>query len=77
MTPQLWPVSEIAAWAGISLSSARKMIARQGFPKPFEPVGHSRWFSDEVIEWARRNRGTITVGRPRTGTNRKPKENIK
>lgn len=68
----LWPLAELATWAKISITSARKMIARPGFPRPFEPVGQPRWFADEVIEWARRNRGTIVTGRPRTGATRKP-----
>ncbi|VVE58782.1 hypothetical protein PHO31112_05379 [Pandoraea horticolens] len=66
--PELWTAKDIAAWMGLSESTvALKVVSRPGFPSPVVPTGSSeakrRWFGDEVIEWARMNRGRLPKGR--------------
>lgn len=66
--PELWTAKDIAAWMGLSESTVvLRVVSRPGFPSPVVPTGSSeakrRWFGDEVIEWARTNRGSLPKGR--------------
>jgi predicted DNA-binding transcriptional regulator AlpA len=66
--PTIWSKDDIAEWLGMSDSTVRKVVVvRPGFPAPIMATGakegQKRWFADEVIEWVRKNRGTLPVGR--------------
>lgn len=71
--PALWDVEDIALWMGMSSRTVMaRVVTRVGFPEPFVPTGSTegtntqkRWFSDEVIEWARRHRAGPRTHRPR------------
>ncbi len=60
--PQLWDYRDIAKWMQISETTVKMRVINQpGFPDPFIPTGnedgHRRYFSDDVIAFARRRRG--------------------
>lgn len=61
--PRLWTIADIAEWLDLSeITVKARVIKRQGFPAPVAPTGHAdkarkRWFADEVIRWARHDRG--------------------
>ncbi|RXZ42652.1 hypothetical protein [Crenobacter cavernae] len=66
--PEVWGAEHIAEWLSLSESTIRKaVVVRPGFPKPISATGakegQKRWFADEVIDWARKNRGTLPVSR--------------
>jgi hypothetical protein len=66
--PAMWSTEQIANWMGLSETTvAGRVVTRLGFPQPVVPTGsreaQKRWFADEVIEWARVNRGTLPDGR--------------
>lgn len=71
---QLWDLEAVAAWMGLSIDTVgRNVITRAAFPTPIKPTNspqaQKRWFAGEVIEWARRNRGSNLPkgrGRPRS-----------
>lgn len=69
--PAIWGVEQIASWMGLSeVTVATKVIFRPDFPSPFTPAkdgGHKRWFADDVIEWARLNRGLLPKSKPKKG----------
>ncbi|MDO3614859.1 hypothetical protein Q3O97_03240 [Ralstonia pseudosolanacearum] len=67
---QLWDAATIADWMGLSAETvAEAVVVRDGFPKPVQPTaarqGKRLWFADEVIQWARANRGRLPTGRGR------------
>lgn len=60
--PQLWDYRDIAKWMKVSETTVKMRVVNQdGFPDPFVPTGnedgHRRYFSDDVIAFARRRRG--------------------
>lgn len=62
--PKLWSQEQIAHWLGLSESTvANRVVSRPSFPSPTLPTGagegKKRWFADEVIDWARCNRGML------------------
>ena len=63
--PALWEIDDICSWLKLSKTTVRvRVVTRKGFPDPVEAtaIGEKcmkRWFSDEVIEWARKNRGRL------------------
>ena len=66
--PALWDDEQLAEWFGVTAKVAKYTIAaRPSFPAPVVPTnassGRKVWFADEVIEWARKNRGVIPIGR--------------
>jgi len=66
--PKLWDADQLGEWLGVTAKVAKYTVAaRPGFPAPFVPTsareGKRLWFADEVIEWARKNRGVIPIGR--------------
>lgn len=71
---RLWDTEAVASWLGLSVDTvSRQVITRAGFPTPIKPTNSAqsqkRWFAGEVIDWARRNRGSNLPrgrGRPRT-----------
>lgn len=73
--PILWSSEQAGEWFGLSEHTFRyKVSVRPGFPEPVSPAGtlecKKRWFADEVVEWARLNRGVLPAGRG-TGRPRK------
>ena len=57
--PVFWRRKDVADFFGVSLATARKIIARTGFPKPFRAggsLGHPRCFSEEVKDFSKRIR---------------------
>ncbi|WP_162898939.1 hypothetical protein [Ralstonia solanacearum] len=70
LSNQLWGAAAIADWMGLSAETvAEAVVVRDGFPKPVQPTaarhGKRLWFADEVIQWARVNRGRLPSGRGR------------
>ncbi|EEE06887.1 hypothetical protein KTE49_20535 [Burkholderia multivorans] len=69
----LWDAAQIAKWLGLSKTTVEiRVVTRPGFPAALRPAGaeqgQRRWFANEVVEWARKNRGTLPEprkGRPR------------
>lgn len=66
--PQTWSVEDIGAWLGLSKhTTGQRVVTRPGFPEPIVPAGVSgaqkRWFADEIIEWFRKNRGSLPKAR--------------
>jgi hypothetical protein len=69
-TPKLWTAAQVAAFFGVHEKTARsRIICRPGFPRPTAPCGDElserRWFSDEVIEFARTHRAALPRARQR------------
>jgi hypothetical protein len=65
----LWSSDQIAQWLGLSkVTVEMRVVTRPGFPAAFRPVNSKqaqrRWFANEVLEWARSNRGVIPAGKP-------------
>ncbi|WP_197337912.1 hypothetical protein [Ralstonia solanacearum] len=70
LSDQLWDAAAIGDWMGLSAETITDaVVVREGFPKPVQPTaarqGKRLWFADEVIEWARANRGRLPIGRGR------------
>ncbi|WP_249173502.1 hypothetical protein [Burkholderia dolosa] len=70
----LWSTEQIASWLGLSKSTVElRVVTRTDFPACIRPVeskqAQRRWFASDVLEWARRNRGTLPT--PRLGRHRK------
>ncbi len=66
--PTVWSLSYIAEWLDLSEQTIRKsIVCRPNFPIPIQTTGSregcKRWFADEVVEWCRKNRGTVPQGR--------------
>jgi predicted DNA-binding transcriptional regulator AlpA len=59
-TPELWDAERIAEWLGFSVSHIRQAVINQpDFPRSVTSSAQKRWFSADVIEWARRNSGSV------------------
>ena len=55
--PALWQIDDIREWIHNSYAHTRDRVVKMpGFPEPLAAGG---WFSDEVIEWFRLNRGKL------------------
>ncbi len=55
--PQVWGYADIAKWLDKSERSVRDLTKTPRFPKSIDGLQYEpRWFADEVVEWARRNR---------------------
>ena len=70
VSDQLWDAAAIGNWMGLSPDTvADAVVVREGFPAPVQPTdarhGKRLWFADEVIQWARANRGRLPKGRGR------------
>ena len=66
--PQLWDYRDIAEWMKVSETTVKiRVVTQPGFPEPFVPTGneegHKRYFSDEVMAFARKNRGARLLRR--------------
>lgn len=62
--PSIWGHQNIANWLQLSLSTTeRHVVTRQDFPTAIHPTGADngmkRYFADDVIQWARLNKGTL------------------
>ncbi|MBB2930989.1 hypothetical protein [Paraburkholderia silvatlantica] len=69
----LWSSEQIACWLGLSKKTVEtRVITRPGFPAALRPVesmqAHRRWFAGDVLDWARKNKGTLPA--PRSGRRR-------
>ncbi|WP_374424587.1 hypothetical protein [Chromobacterium sp.] len=67
--PAIWSADDIAEWLDLSVFTIKQsVVARPGFPNAILATGaksgQKRWFADEVIEWVRKNRGTLPAARP-------------
>jgi hypothetical protein len=67
--PTVWSADDIAEWLGLSAYTIKQaVVVRPGFPAVIQVTGakegQRRWFADEVIEWVRKNRGTLPASRP-------------
>ncbi|RQZ27335.1 DNA-binding protein [Burkholderia sp. Bp9017] len=65
----LWSTEQIAQWLGLSKATVElRVVTRKDFPAGMRPVesqqAQRRWFASDVLEWARRNRGTLPTPRP-------------
>lgn len=65
----LWSVDQIAQWLGLSKQSVElRVVTRPDFPAGLRPVdtrqAQRRWFASDVMEWARRSKGTLPAPRP-------------
>jgi predicted DNA-binding transcriptional regulator AlpA len=65
----LWSTDQIASWLGLSKATVElRVVSRRDFPAGLRPVeskqAQRRWFASDVLEWARRNRGTLPAPRP-------------
>jgi len=50
---RLWSIHDVADYVGVSKSSAYRIVAQPGFPKPLKLEGVSqRWKPAEVQAWA-------------------------
>jgi predicted DNA-binding transcriptional regulator AlpA len=56
VVPPLWTIEDIASWMALSKSAVYKVVRQPGFPLPIRPSAQPRWFSDEVVSWAKRHR---------------------
>lgn len=55
---ELWDAHDLAGYFKVSpRTAAEKIAARPSFPNPIRVSG-TRWRAGDVIEWARRQRGT-------------------
>jgi hypothetical protein len=55
--PPIWQIADIAQWIGKGYEHTRdRVVKTPSFPKQIPSGG---WFSDDVIEWARLNRGKL------------------
>ncbi|MBB3259964.1 hypothetical protein F4827_005036 [Paraburkholderia bannensis] len=71
----LWTTEQIAQWLGLSKQTVElRVITRPDFPGGLRPVdsvqAQRRWFASDVLDWARKNKGTLPT--PRPGRRRKP-----
>ena len=71
----LWSTEQIAQWLGLSKQTVElRVVTRPDFPGALRPVdsvqAQRRWFASDVLDWARRNKGTLQA--PRPGRRRKP-----
>lgn len=72
----LWSTDQVAQWLGLSKQTVElRVVTRADFPAALRPVNtkqaQRRWFASDVLEWARRNMGTLPAprrGRPRKAT---------
>ncbi|WP_366523462.1 AlpA family phage regulatory protein [uncultured Microbulbifer sp.] len=66
---RLWTSEDIATYLSCSESTVFRISAKPGFPQPVKinGVGGRRWVSEEVRDWAKRQRPSRRVGpgRPR------------
>ncbi|KVG83230.1 hypothetical protein WJ36_10720 [Burkholderia ubonensis] len=65
----LWSTEQIAKWLDLSKATVElRVVTRKDFPAGIRPVeskqAQRRWFASDVLEWARRNRGTLPTPRP-------------
>jgi predicted DNA-binding transcriptional regulator AlpA len=65
----LWSSEQIAQWLGLSkITVEMRVVTRGDFPAALRPVeskqAQRRWFASDVLDWARRNKGTIPASRP-------------
>lgn len=65
----LWSTEQIAKWLGLSKQTVElRVVTRPGFPAALRPVDSAqaqrRWFASDVLDWARRNKGTLPAPRP-------------
>lgn len=65
----LWSTEQISQWLGLSKHTVElRVVSRSDFPASLRPVeskqSQRRWFASDVLEWARRNKGTIPASRP-------------
>ncbi len=70
VSDQLWDAAAIGSWMRLSAETVTDaVVVREGFPAPVQPTdarhGKRLWFADEVIKWARTNRGRLPKGRGR------------
>ena len=71
----LWSTDQIAQWLGLSKPTIElRVVTRPDFPDALRPVDSAqaqrRWFASDVLDWARKNKGTLPAsrrGRPRNG----------
>lgn len=75
LSETLWSVDQIAQWLGLSKTTVEmRVVTRPGFPTPFRPVdskqAQRRWFANDVLGWARSNKGTLPASKP--GRRRSP-----
>lgn len=73
--PATWSIEDIGEWLALSkYTTHQRVVTRPGFPEPIVPAGvhggQKRWFADEVIEWFRRNRGSLPKARSVSGRSR-------
>ncbi|TDR82148.1 hypothetical protein [Paludibacterium purpuratum] len=66
--PALWKAENIGEWLDLSeYTVSHHVVTQPGFPAAIRATGtkecQKRWFADEVIEWARKYRGALPVGR--------------
>ncbi|MEW5248629.1 AlpA family phage regulatory protein [Microbulbifer sp. 2201CG32-9] len=66
---RLWTSEDIATYLSCSESTVFRLTAKPGFPQPVKitGVGGRRWVSEEVRDWAKRQRPSRNSGsgRPR------------
>ncbi|MCY1275931.1 hypothetical protein D9M70_245830 [compost metagenome] len=68
---ELWTIADIATYIKLSADTTeRRVVTRPDFPAPVQPCpggqkAQKRYFADEVIKWARQNRGSVPKGRVR------------
>ncbi len=69
---QLWTLKDIAAWMNLSVATVyNSVITRADFPVPLQPCdsisAQKRWFTKEIMEWAKKNRNKNTIPQSRRG----------
>jgi hypothetical protein len=65
----LWSSEQIGQWLGLSKQTVEiRVVTRPGFPAALRPVdskqAQRRWFANEVLEWARANKGVLPAPKP-------------
>ncbi|MCZ4281670.1 hypothetical protein O4H49_12845 [Kiloniella laminariae] len=69
---EIWDLEDIADYLKLAVNSvARRVVTIEGFPIPVqlptsEKGGHKRWYANEVKQWVRRFKGTISQGAARS-----------
>jgi predicted DNA-binding transcriptional regulator AlpA len=68
-SPRLWTSEDIASYLSCSEATVYRLSARPHFPEPVKIKGLNgrRWVSEEVLEWAKKQRASRNSGpgRPR------------
>lgn len=69
VTDELWTAEDVARYLKLAADTTeRRVVTRPDFPTPLQPCltgkkAAKRWFSGEVISWARGARAKLPKGR--------------